>query len=58
MRNIEYHAANIAFKMILYPKNKVYIAYKPLADKVTEILKMVLNNVEKNNAEINVQSDT
>lgn len=39
MRNLEYHASNIIMEMILYPKRKQYIAFKPLADKVETMLK-------------------
>ena len=44
--NLDYLASNIVMEMILYPKRKQIIAYKPLADKVIAMLEELFGKKE------------
>ena len=42
MKNIEYYASNIVWDLITNPKQKIYIAHKPLADMVQKMLREMI----------------
>lgn len=46
MRNLEYHAACIVYDLMTKPKHQILIAYKPLADMVEKMIKIVLESVK------------